>query len=357
MQNEFKDDSTVQRDELQGLAGYSDYGAFGTACYSALDVAVVRLSELDPREHLEDWKKLAYRDFEPAGLNRETYFAKHADCFRVAAQGKDYLVFDKSTEALAAEFGSVLDYTRVTTDLHWCTAYVYWYSILASAHVEHQHTKKEARARVIKERLKLSGEVLVKPVGVTTEKGALLRWHTLKCAEEVMGFPDFASGHSGAFLAAFSGVDAEMQVRRIEELVHRDICNNFGEQLKFVGFCTKSSIPHSELFECCGDLSTADVLQYSKDRHAHWLEKAAGAFKFYTPVGFQTAFSAVRQSKPLQWDHGVGRWFNLRFATAQNAKLAWLQKFRSPHKGKSLRSNRNRNWSLRRHRAGPRMYQ
>jgi len=307
MQNEFKDDRTVQNDELQGLAGYSDYAAFSEACNSAFDVAVVSLSEMDPREHLEDWKALVYRDFVPQGLRKEQCFMKHADCFRVAANGKDYLVFDKSTEALAAELASMPDYTRVTTDQHWCTAYVYGYPILASAHVELQHTKNEAGAKVVKQRLELQGEVLVKAVGVTTDAGGLHRWSTLKQAEEVLGFPDFASG---AFLAAFSGVDAHMQVRRIEELVHRDVCNKFEGQLQFVGFCTNSSIPHNELFECCGDLSTADVLQYSRDRHAHWLDKAAGAFKFYTPDDFQAAFSTVRQSKPLLWDHGVDRrWF------------------------------------------------
>ena len=139
--------------------------------------------------------------------------------------------------------------------------------------------EKEADAKGVAERLKKcdGGEVLAKAVGVTTEKGGLYRCRTMKKAQDVMGFPDFTSG---VFLAAFSGVEAEMQVRRIEELVHREICTNFAPRLKLIDFCTKSDIPHNEMWECSGGLEPARpaaVLKKSKDRHIHWLDKAPGA--------------------------------------------------------------------------------
>ena len=115
---------------------------------------------------------------------------------------------------------------------------------------------------------------------------------------------------AGSFLAAFCGCDAEMQVRRIEEIVHREICAHFAGRLKLVGFCAQSAISHNELWECTPGLPAKDVLSYSKDRHRHWLQQAPGQFRFWNRGEIVAAFDVIKTMKPIQWEHGVDKhWF------------------------------------------------
>ena len=248
--------------------------------------------------------------FMPKGLNPEGSFSKHADCRRVSAcVWHDHEIFSKSTQELIDDLTKVpLSGGGSGGDLHHYTCHVYGYIIPTHKHVAFEHTQQEAEQEAIAARLKQAPcELLAKAVGITTQKGAFGRWKPIERAEAVMGPQQH---DAGSFLAAFCGCDAEMQVRRIEELVHREICDHFAGQPKLVGFCTSSEIPHNELWECTPGLPAKDVLSYSKDRHRHWLQQAPGPFKFWDRGETVAAFDVIKKTTPIQWEHGVDKhWF------------------------------------------------
>ena len=253
--------------------------------------------------------------FVPKSLNPGGSFAKHTDCRRVSAVGVDHEIFMKSTQELIDDLMKV-PLLGSGVDLHHYTCHVYGYLIPTDKHVAFEHTQREAKQEAIAARLEQAPrELLAKAVSVTTAKGAFhgafRRWFTIEKAEAVMGPQQHDAGAftvPGRFLRLRRR--AEMQVRRVEKLVHREICDHFAGRLKLVGFCTQSAVSHNELWECTPGLPAKDVLSYSKDRHRHWLQQAPGPFKFWDRGETVAAFDVIKKTTPIQWEHGVDKhWF------------------------------------------------
>ena len=103
-----------------------------------------------------------------------------------------------------------------------------------------------------------------------------------------------------------------MQVRRVEEIIHREVTDQFLLQIKPLVMCKPNGVPHNEYWVCKGGLLPADVLAFSEARHRYWLAQAPGQHRFYTQADVDEV-SRVVNSPGHIWSHGDGvdeDWFD-----------------------------------------------